>query len=108
MHWACEKITASAAIPDTVLLEGLLDKVCYLQSYSENSRYLIGLPGRYIFSCICSSLLYKFFLLQLRLCKGISYAAVAAHADNSGRRKLAAMLVDHESQSSKQASFLFG
>ena len=28
MHWACEKITASAAIPDVVLLEGLLDKVC--------------------------------------------------------------------------------
>ncbi|KAL5220130.1 hypothetical protein ABZP36_024843 [Zizania latifolia] len=68
MHWACEKITASAAIPDTVLLGGLLDK--------------------------------------LRLCKGISYAAVAAHADNSGRRKLAAMLVDHESQSSKQIPLL--
>ncbi|VAH62507.1 unnamed protein product [Triticum turgidum subsp. durum] len=66
MHWACEKITASAAIPDVVLLEGLLDK--------------------------------------LRLCKSISYAAVAAHADNSGRRKLAAMLVDHESQSSKQSA----
>ncbi|RLM92748.1 hypothetical protein C2845_PM08G21410 [Panicum miliaceum] len=28
MHWACEKITASATLPDTVLLEGLLDKVC--------------------------------------------------------------------------------
>ncbi|GJM93638.1 hypothetical protein PR202_ga10210 [Eleusine coracana subsp. coracana] len=49
MHWACEKITASDTIPDTVLLEGLLDK--------------------------------------LRLCKGISYAAVSAHADNSGRRR---------------------
>lgn len=49
---------------------------------------------------------YMFFLSQLRLCKGISYAAVAAHADNSGRRRLAAMLVDHESQSSKQASLL--
>ncbi|KAI4999587.1 hypothetical protein ZWY2020_004176 [Hordeum vulgare] len=68
MHWACEKIAASAAIPDVVLLEGLLDK--------------------------------------LRLCKGISYAAVAAHADNSGRRKLAALLVDHESQSSKQIPLL--
>ncbi|KAJ1284684.1 hypothetical protein BS78_03G223800 [Paspalum vaginatum] len=68
MHWACEKITASASLPDTVLLEGLLDK--------------------------------------LRLCKGISYAAVAAHADNSGRRRLAAMLVDHESQSSKQIPLL--
>lgn len=27
MHWACEKITASATLPDTVLLDGLLDKV---------------------------------------------------------------------------------
>ncbi|CAO2170922.1 unnamed protein product [Urochloa humidicola] len=68
MHWACEKITASATLPDTVLLEGLLDK--------------------------------------LRLCKGISYAAVAAHADNCGRRRLAAMLADHESQSSKQIPLL--
>ncbi|KAF7135498.1 hypothetical protein RHSIM_Rhsim08G0005700 [Rhododendron simsii] len=30
---------------------------------------------------------------QLRICKGISYAAVAAHADKSGRRKLAAMFI---------------
>lgn len=41
--------------------------------------------------------------LQLKLCKGISYAAIAAHADNTGRRKLAALLVDHEPRSSKQA-----
>ncbi|XP_020105943.1 protein VACUOLELESS1 isoform X2 [Ananas comosus] len=68
MHWACEKITASPAIPDAVLLEQLLDK--------------------------------------LKLCKGISYAAIAAHADNSGRRKLAAMLVDHELQPSKQVPLL--
>lgn len=27
MHWACAKITASLAIPDTTLLEILLDKV---------------------------------------------------------------------------------
>jgi len=46
-----------------------------------------------------------FFKLQLKLCKGISYAAVAAHADRSGRRKLAAMLVDHEPRSSKQVFF---
>lgn len=39
---------------------------------------------------------------QLKICKGISFAAVAAHADKSGRRKLAAMLVDHESRSAKQ------
>nr|CAD1823793.1 unnamed protein product [Ananas comosus var. bracteatus] len=68
MHWACEKITASPAIPDAVLLEQLLDK--------------------------------------LKLCKGISYAAIAAHADNSGRRKLAAMLVNHELQPSKQVPLL--
>jgi hypothetical protein len=46
-----------------------------------------------------------FFELQLKLCKGMSYAAVAAHADRSGRRKLAAMLVDHEPHSSKQVFF---
>lgn len=40
--------------------------------------------------------------IQLKLCKGISYAAVAGHADKTGRRKLAAMLVDHEPRSSKQ------
>lgn len=43
-----------------------------------------------------------FFEFQLKLCKGISYAAVAAHADKTGRRKLAAMLVEHEPRSSKQ------
>jgi len=68
MHWAGEKFTASATLPDTVLLEGLLDK--------------------------------------LRLRKGISYAAVAAHADNCDWRRLAAMLVDHELQSSKQIPML--
>jgi hypothetical protein len=36
MHWACEKIAASTAIPDIVLLEGLLDKVCV--SYSQSVR----------------------------------------------------------------------
>lgn len=48
------------------------------------------------------------FPFQLRLCKGISYAAVAAHADKCGRRKLAAMLVEHEPRSSKQVPFTFG
>ena len=42
------------------------------------------------------------FEFQLKLCRGISYAAVAAHADKNGRRKLAAMLVEHEPRSSKQ------
>lgn len=44
---------------------------------------------------------------QLKICKGISYAAVAAHADKSGRRKLAAMLVEHEPHSSKQVELEF-
>lgn len=43
-----------------------------------------------------------FIEFQLQLCKGISYAAVATHADNCGRRKLAAMLVEHEPRSTKQ------
>lgn len=47
-----------------------------------------------------------FFEFQLQLCRGISYAAVAAHADKNGRRKLAAMLVEHEPRSSKQVKFL--
>ncbi|KAI4381195.1 hypothetical protein MLD38_007293 [Melastoma candidum] len=68
MHWACSKITASLAIPDTALLEMLLDK--------------------------------------LKLCKGISYAAVAAHADKNNRRKLAAMLLEHEPRPSKQVPLL--
>uniref|UniRef100_A0A0D3ES82 Protein VACUOLELESS1 n=1 Tax=Oryza barthii TaxID=65489 RepID=A0A0D3ES82_9ORYZ len=40
MHWACEKITASAAIPDTVLLEGLLDKIPLLLSIDEQDKAL--------------------------------------------------------------------
>ncbi|KAL7232008.1 hypothetical protein ACSBR2_010094 [Camellia fascicularis] len=43
---------------------------------------------------------------KLKICKSISYVAVAAHADKSGRRKLAAMLVEHEPRSSKQVSLL--
>ncbi|KAK1321762.1 hypothetical protein QJS10_CPA03g00634 [Acorus calamus] len=50
--------------------------------------------------------LLAILLDKLKLCKGISYAAVAAHADSSGRRKLAAMLVDHEPLSSKQVPLL--
>jgi len=42
----------------------------------------------------------------IRLRKGISYAAVAAHADNCDWRRLAAMLVDHELQSSKRIPML--
>jgi hypothetical protein len=60
----------------------------------------------FFFSCnVNATSEMMFFKLQLKLCKGISYAAVAAHADRSGRRKLAAMLVDHEPHSSKQVFF---
>ncbi|XP_021903569.1 protein VACUOLELESS1 isoform X2 [Carica papaya] len=51
-------------------------------------------------------MLLEILLDKLKLCKGISYAAVAAHADKSGRRKLAAMLVEHEPRSSKQVPLL--
>lgn len=50
--------------------------------------------------------LLEILLDKLKLCKGISYAAVAAHADKNGRRKLAAMLVEHEPRSSKQVPLL--
>ncbi|KAJ7006304.1 protein VACUOLELESS1 isoform X2 [Populus alba x Populus x berolinensis] len=50
--------------------------------------------------------LLEILLDKLKLCKGMSYAAVAAHADRSGRRRLAAMLVDHEPHSSKQVPLL--
>lgn len=50
--------------------------------------------------------LLEILLDKLKLCKSISYAAIAAHADNSGRRKLAAMLVEHEPRSSKQIPLL--
>ncbi|KAL6137178.1 hypothetical protein ACLB2K_062472 [Fragaria x ananassa] len=50
--------------------------------------------------------LLEILLEKLKLSKGISYAAVAAHADKNGRRKLAAMLVEHEPRSSKQVPLL--
>ncbi|KAM0932749.1 putative transcription factor WD40-like family [Dioscorea sansibarensis] len=50
--------------------------------------------------------LLETLLDKLKLCKGVSYAAIAAHADNCGRRKLAALLVDHEPRSSKQVPLL--
>lgn len=91
MHWACAKITASSAIQDSSLLEILLDKVW---------TSVLGKIYKIIFCNISESSLA--ILLQIKLCKGISYAAIASHADNSGRRKLAAMIVDHEPRSSKQ------
>ncbi|KAK2984932.1 hypothetical protein RJ640_017740 [Escallonia rubra] len=50
--------------------------------------------------------LLEILLDKLKLCKGISYATVAAHADKTGRRKLAAMLIEHEPRSSKQVPLL--
>ncbi|GAB2276093.1 vacuolar protein sorting-associated protein 16 [Dionaea muscipula] len=50
--------------------------------------------------------LLDILLDKLKLCKSISYAAVAEHADKSGRRKLAAMLIEHEPRSSKQVPLL--
>ncbi|KAH1197654.1 hypothetical protein AAZX31_18G104300 [Glycine max] len=50
--------------------------------------------------------LLEILLDKLKLCKGISYAAVAAHADKNGRRKLSALLVEHEPRSSKQVPLL--
>ncbi|KAH6780752.1 vacuoleless1 [Perilla frutescens var. hirtella] len=50
--------------------------------------------------------LLEILLDKLKICKGISYAAVAAHADKCGRRKLAAMLVEYEPHSSKQIPLL--
>lgn len=55
---------------------------------------------------ISDATLLEILLDKLKLCKGISYAAVAAHADKNGRRKLAAMLVEHEPRSSKQVPLL--
>ncbi|XP_052210322.1 protein VACUOLELESS1 [Diospyros lotus] len=50
--------------------------------------------------------LLEILLDKLKICRGISYAAVAAHADKSGRRKLAAMLVEHEPRPTKQVPLL--
>ncbi|XP_028054865.1 protein VACUOLELESS1-like [Camellia sinensis] len=44
--------------------------------------------------------LLEILLDKLKIYRSISYAAVAAHADKSGRCKLAAMLVEHEPRSS--------
>ncbi|XP_057532014.1 protein VACUOLELESS1 [Amaranthus tricolor] len=50
--------------------------------------------------------LLSLLLDKLKLCKGIDYARVAEHADKSGRRKLAAALVEHEPCPSKQVPLL--
>lgn len=94
MHWACSKITSSLNIPDVTLLEILLDKVFH-DWRSVQCFFILFIAKEQLLN-------YASFDSQLKMCKGISYAAVAAHADKNGRRKLAAMLVEHEPRSSKQ------
>lgn len=50
--------------------------------------------------------LLDLLLEKLKACKGIAYAAVAAHADRKGRRKLATMLLEYEPRSSEQVPLL--
>lgn len=57
-------------------------------------------------SAIQDAFLLEMLLDKLKLCKGISYVTIATHADKSGRRRLAAMLADHELRSSKQVPLL--
>lgn len=97
MHWACSKISSSLNIPDATLLEILLDKVFFFLKKDGVIQCSFSLSVKRK----THEIMY-FFYLQLKMCKGISYAAVAAHADKNGRRKLAAMLVEHEPRSSKQ------
>jgi len=76
-------------------------RFCWIRLSSPNFKHC----SFYLF--FCNKAWNFFFFTQLKLCKGISYAAVAAHADKSGRRKLAALLVEHEPRSSKQVLFWF-
>uniref|UniRef100_A0A0D6R9L4 Protein VACUOLELESS1 n=1 Tax=Araucaria cunninghamii TaxID=56994 RepID=A0A0D6R9L4_ARACU len=57
-------------------------------------------------SSIQDTHLLDLLLEKLKICKGISYAAVAAHADRKGRRRLAAMLLDFEPCFSEQVPLL--
>ena len=50
--------------------------------------------------------LTNYYASQLKVCSGISYAATAAIAHQKKRSKLAALLLDYESQSSEQVLFL--
>ncbi|CAH1434995.1 unnamed protein product [Lactuca virosa] len=59
-------------------------------------------------SAVPDATLLEILLDKLKLCRSISYAAVAAHADQTSMRKLAAMLVEHEPLSSKQVALLLG
>ncbi|KAL9422952.1 hypothetical protein AB3S75_035103 [Citrus x aurantiifolia] len=99
----------------SVLIGRLINANCHLLAL-RISEYLGMNQEVVIMHWACSKItaslaipdvtLLEILLDKLKLCKGISYAAVAAHADKSGRRKLAAMLVEHEPRSSKQVPLL--
>lgn len=57
-------------------------------------------------STVQDNILLELLLEKLKACKGIAYAAVAAHADRKGRRKLATSLLEHEPRSSEQVPLL--
>lgn len=57
-------------------------------------------------STIQDAPLLEMLLEKLKICKGSSYAAVAAHADRKGRRRLAAMLLEYEPRFSEQVPLL--
>ncbi|CAH1440178.1 unnamed protein product [Lactuca virosa] len=59
-------------------------------------------------SAVPDATLLEILLDKLKFCRSISYVAVVAHTDQTSRRKLAAMLVEHEPLSSKQVSLLLG
>jgi hypothetical protein len=74
MHWACEKIAASTAIPDIVLLESLLDKVCVSYSHTQYlmmlpvNTYAIAFSPCFSFPSYCSSGYVKaYHMLQWQL-----------------------------------------
>lgn len=82
-----------------------LNVMCFAHSLSSHYEA----ENSFVCLFVCSNIYIIFFFFfgefQLKICRGISYAAVAAHADKNGRRKLAAMLIEHEPRSSKQVRF---
>ncbi|KAJ7569267.1 hypothetical protein O6H91_01G069300 [Diphasiastrum complanatum] len=57
-------------------------------------------------SAVPDEILLDMLIEKLKLCPGISYAAVAAHAYQDGRGKLAALLLDFEPRSAEQVPLL--
>nr|GEW69517.1 protein vacuoleless1 [Tanacetum cinerariifolium] len=90
---------------DPSLQQALVRAASYGQAfcrifYAGSGYHALGLLK--VNSVILDPTLLEILLDKLKLCRGISSTAVAAHADQTGRRKLAAMLVEHEPFSSKQ------